>query len=195
MSLQGRNIVVTGAAQGIGRAIGNLVLDLGGTVTAVDLNADGVQAFAAEAGAGCVLPLAGSVADAGFAQSVVEQAVGRFGAVHGLVNNAGITRPAMIEKMTLEQWQQVIDVHLTGSFNFLQAAGRHMLARSRGGDKTRWRDRQHLIRRRPPRHHRPDQLRRRQGRPAGPDDVRGARMGASTTSASIPSASAWSRRR
>lgn len=134
-SLQGRNIVVTGAAQGIGRALGELVLELGGTVTAVDLNAEGVQAFAAEHGER-VLALAGSVADGAFAQSVVEQSVARFGGVHGLVNNAGITRPAMIEKMTLEQWQQVIDVHLTGSFNFLQAVGRHMLARSRAGDKS-----------------------------------------------------------
>ena len=136
LNLQGRNIVVTGAAQGIGRAIGNLVLELGGTVTAVDLNAEGVQAFAAEAGADRVLALAGSVTDAAFAQAVVEQGVARFGAVHGLVNNAGVTRPAMIEKMTLDQWQMVIDVHLTGSFNFLQAVGRHMLSRSRAGDKS-----------------------------------------------------------
>lgn len=136
LSLQGRNIVVTGAAQGIGRALGELVLELGGTVTAVDLNADGVQAFATEAGADRVLALAGSVADNAFAQRVVEQGVARFGAVHGLVNNAGITRPAMIEKMTLDQWQQVMDVHLTGSFNFLQTVGRHMLGRSRAGDKT-----------------------------------------------------------
>lgn len=135
LSLQGRTIAVTGAAQGIGRAIGELVLQLGGTVCAVDLNADGVQAFAAQAG-DRVLPMAGSVTDGAFAQLVVEQAVARFGAVHGLVNNAGITRPAMIEKMTIEQWQQVIDVHLTGSFHFLQAAGRHMLARSRAGDKS-----------------------------------------------------------
>ena len=136
MTLQGRNILVTGAAQGIGRAISQLVLDLGGTVTAVDLNAEGLDAFTAEAGAERVLALPGSVADASFAQSVVDQAVARFGAVHGLVNNAGITRPAMIEKMTLDQWQQVIDVHLSGSFLFLQAVGRHILARSRGGDKT-----------------------------------------------------------
>jgi 3-oxoacyl-[acyl-carrier protein] reductase len=136
LNLQGRNIVVTGAAQGIGRAIGNLVLELGGSVTAVDLNAEGVQAFAAEAGADRVLALAGSVTDAAFAQAVVEQGVARFGAVHGLVNNAGVTRPAMIEKMTLDQWQMVIDVHLTGSFNFLQAVGRHMLSRSRAGDKS-----------------------------------------------------------
>lgn len=136
MTLQGRNVVVTGAAQGIGRAVSQLVLELGGTVTAVDLNAEGMDALTAEAGAERVLSLAGSVADAAFAQSVVEQAVARFGAVHGLVNNAGITRPAMIEKMTLEQWQQVIDVHLSGSFLFLQAVGRHILARARGGDKT-----------------------------------------------------------
>ena len=49
--------------------------------------------------------MAGSVTDAAFAQAVVEQGVARFGAVHGLVNNAGVTRPAMIEKMTLDQWQ------------------------------------------------------------------------------------------
>jgi 3-oxoacyl-[acyl-carrier protein] reductase len=136
LDLSGRNVIVTGAGQGIGRAIAQLVLDLGGTVTAVDLNKEALDAFAAQAGAERVLALAGSVADGSFAQSVVEQAVVRFGAVHGLVNNAGITRPAMIEKMTLEQWQQVIDVHLTGAFHFLQAAGRHMLQRSRDGDKS-----------------------------------------------------------
>lgn len=136
LNLQDRNVIVTGAGQGIGRAIAQLVLDLGGTVTAVDLNKEAVDAFAAEVGADRVLALAGNVADAGFAPEVVEQAVARFGAVHGLVNNAGVTRPAMIEKMTLEQWQLVIDVHLTGSFHFLQAAGRHMLERSREGDKS-----------------------------------------------------------
>lgn len=135
MTLHGRNIVVTGAAQGIGRAIATLVLELGGTVTAVDLNADGIEALKAGA-PDRVLALAGSVADAAFAQSVVDQAVARFGAVHGLVNNAGITRPAMIEKMTLDQWQQVVDVHLTGSFLFLQAVGRHILVRSRAGDAS-----------------------------------------------------------
>lgn len=136
MGLQGRNIIVTGAGQGIGRAISMLVLDLGGTVTAVDMNPDTIEAFAAEAGPDRVLAVAGNVADASLAPSVVEQAVARFGAVHGLVNNAGATRPAMIEKMTPEQWQLVIDVHLTGSFYLLQAAGRHMLQRSREGDKS-----------------------------------------------------------
>jgi 3-oxoacyl-[acyl-carrier protein] reductase len=136
MDLKGRNVIVTGAGQGIGRAIAQLVLDLGGTVTAVDLKQDGILALAEEAGRDRVLAIAGNVADAALAPTVVEQAVARFGAVHGVVNNAGVTRPAMIEKMTLEQWQLVIDVHLTGSFHFLQAAGRHMLQRSRDGDKS-----------------------------------------------------------
>lgn len=136
MALEGRNIIVTGAAQGIGRAIIDLALDLGATVTAVDLNASGLETLQAERGAERVLGVAGNVAEADFASSVVEQAVARFGAVHGLVNNAGITRTAMIEKMRIDQWQQVIDVHLNGAFYFLQAVGRHMLARARAGDAS-----------------------------------------------------------
>lgn len=136
LGLQGRNVIVTGAGQGIGRAIAHLVLQMGGSVTAVDLNKDGIEALANEAGGERVLAIAGSVTDAAFAATVVQQAVTRFGAVHGLVNNAGVTRPAMIEKMTLDQWQTVIDVHLTGSFHFLQAVGRHMLQRSRNGDQS-----------------------------------------------------------
>ncbi len=136
MSLQGRNVIVTGAGQGIGRAIAELVLELGGTVTVVDLNPEGIDRLRADKGDDRVLPVAGSVADVAFAGHVVEQAVAKFGAVHGLVNNAGITRTAMIEKMTPEQWSQVIDVHLNGAFYFLQAAGRHMLARFRAGDTS-----------------------------------------------------------
>ncbi len=136
LSLAGKSIVVTGAAQGIGRAIAALALKLGANVTAVDLNGHALEALQVESGADRLLPMTGSVADAAFAQQCMDSAVLRFGAVHGLVNNAGITRPAMIEKMTIGDWQQVIDVHLTGSFHFLQAAGRHMLARARAGDKA-----------------------------------------------------------
>src|SRR2546428_5224244 len=136
LSLKNKSIVVTGAAQGIGRAIADLALKLGATVTAVDLNAGALEAFRDEAGKDRVLLMVGSVADIEFAQRTVDEAVAKFGALHGLVNNAGITRPAMIEKMKVEDWQQVIDVHLSGSFYFLQAAGRHMLARARAGDKA-----------------------------------------------------------
>ncbi|MCW5654736.1 SDR family NAD(P)-dependent oxidoreductase [Hydrogenophaga sp.] len=136
VSLQGRTVVVTGAAQGIGKAIAEWTIELGGNVVAVDLNAAGLQALAGALPADRVMTVAGSVADAALAAKTVEDAVARFGAVHGLVNNAGIIRPAMIEKMTLQQWQEVIDVHLSGTFYWLQAVGRHMVARAREGDTT-----------------------------------------------------------
>jgi 3-oxoacyl-[acyl-carrier protein] reductase len=83
-----------------------------------------------------VLAVVGSVADPELAAKAVEDAVARFGGVHGLVNNAGIIRPAMIEKMTPKEWHDVIDVHLTGTFYWLQAVGRHMIARSKAGDAS-----------------------------------------------------------
>jgi len=135
MSLAGRNIIITGAGQGIGLGIARLVIELGGNVAAVDLNEETLQYAAAEMGER-YLPLAGSVSDAAFVERAVSAAVERFGAVHGLVNNAGIGRPAMIEKMTLEQWQLVMDVHLTGSFLFTQAVGRHMIERAKAGDRA-----------------------------------------------------------
>jgi 3-oxoacyl-[acyl-carrier protein] reductase len=58
---------------------------------------------------------------------MVAQLVGRFGAVHGLVNNAGITWPAMIKKMTLDQWNDVVRVNQTDDFSCLRAVGRQML--------------------------------------------------------------------
>ncbi|MGB3067677.1 MAG: SDR family NAD(P)-dependent oxidoreductase [Ottowia sp.] len=133
VSLQDKTILVTGAAQGIGRAVAELALELGANVGVVDLNRDAIQSFAAEHG-NRVMAFAGSVSDPEFATQSVQAAIERFGKVDGLVNNAGIVRPAMIEKMTLEQWRQVIDTHLTGSFLWLQAVGRHLLERAKAGE-------------------------------------------------------------
>src|ERR1700722_14858004 len=134
MSLEGRSVLVTGAGQGIGLAISRLALELGARVTGIDLNADAL-ASAADALGERFLPLTGSVTDPEFASRAVAQSIDKFGAVHGLVNNAGIVRPAMIDKMTLPQWQQVVDVHMTGTFHFTQAAGRHWIQRAKAGEK------------------------------------------------------------
>lgn len=134
MSLEGRTILVTGAGQGIGLAISKLAVELGANVAGVDMNAESLQ-VAADSLDGRFLPLAGNVADEEFAARAVAQTCAKFGAIHGLVNNAGIGRPAMIEKMTAQQWQQVLDVHLNGSFFFTQAVGRTMIARAKDGER------------------------------------------------------------
>lgn len=134
MSLSDRTIVVTGGAQGIGLAVAHVVADLGGNPVLVDMNADRLAEARQAIGEECCLAVAGDVSDPSLAPEVVEQATARFGAVNGLVNSAGITRPAMADKMTLEQWRQVLDVHLTGSFLFLQAVGRQMIERAKAGE-------------------------------------------------------------
>jgi len=136
VSLQGRTIVVTGAGQGIGKAVVELAIGLGANVVAVDLNSETLSAVMEPLPADRVLAVQGSVADPAVADRAVADALAKFGAVHGLVNNAGIIRPAMIDKMTDQQWQDVIDVHLSGSFYWTRAVGRHMLERAKGGDST-----------------------------------------------------------
>ena len=133
LTLEGKSIIVTGAAQGIGRAISEYALALGAKVTGVDLNAEALKEFQASVGAERLAIIAGSVAEPELATATVDLAVRSFGGVTGLVNNAGLTRPAMIEKMSVEAWKLVLDVHLGGSFLFLQAVGRHLLERARAG--------------------------------------------------------------
>jgi 3-oxoacyl-[acyl-carrier protein] reductase len=136
MDLTGRTIIVTGAGQGIGRAIAGAVLELGGNPVLVERNqvtlAGTMQALASER----ALAVEGDVSDPAFAATVVERTVARFGAAHGLVNNAGIIRPAMIEKMSLVDWNAVISVNLTACYLMLQAVGRHMVGRARAGDRS-----------------------------------------------------------
>src|ERR1700693_1061932 len=136
VSLKDRAIVITGAARGIGRAAAELALDLGANVAAVDLDEEGLAGLAAANSAGRVLSFTGSVCDSSFVERSVGEVLARFGKIDGLLNNAGIVRAAMIEKMTLEQWNAVLDVHLTGSFLWLQAVGRTMLARAEAGEKN-----------------------------------------------------------
>ena len=136
MSLEGHNVIVTGAGQGIGEAIARLVVELGGKVIAVDMQGDKVNALAESLGAARAEAHVGSVADVNFVQGMVDRVVQKHGAIHGLVNNAGIVRAAMINKMSAANWQEVIDVNLSGVFYCLQAVGRHMYERAEAGDTS-----------------------------------------------------------
>ena len=131
--LEGKRILVTGAAQGIGLAIVKRALELGARVAAVDLNEEKLAAIDGDKSR--LLRISGDVSAHDFAGRAVAQVVAAWAGLDALANNAGISRPAMIEKMTLEQWQKVMDVNLTGCFLFLQAVGRHLLERARAGER------------------------------------------------------------
>ncbi|WP_025897775.1 SDR family NAD(P)-dependent oxidoreductase [Sneathiella glossodoripedis] len=136
MSLQGHNIIVTGAAQGIGEAVSRLVVDLGGHVTMVDMQGDKLEALTSDLGSENADYYVGSVAEPAFVQDFVQSTIEKHERINGLVNNAGIVRAAMINKMPIETWQQVIDVNLSGVFYCLQAVGRHMTERAKAGDTS-----------------------------------------------------------
>ncbi len=136
MTLEGKTIVVTGAGQGIGRAVANTIMKLGGRVVAVDRNQDGLNEFQGEAPADRLIIAVGDVTDDDFVTATVDEAAEWGGRIDGLVNNAGISRPAMIHKMDKGTWNAVVDVNLTAPFMFLQAVGRKMLARLEEGGQA-----------------------------------------------------------
>jgi 3-oxoacyl-[acyl-carrier protein] reductase len=130
-TLAGKCVIVTGASQGIGLAVSELVLALGGSLIAVARDRGRLEQLASRAPAERVLCVPGNVDDPSTATRVVASGIERFGAIDGLVNNAGIVRAALIEKMEHSAWQEVIDVNLSGCFYFLQAVGRHMVERAK----------------------------------------------------------------
>ncbi len=130
--LQDRIAIVTGGAQGIGRAVVERFAAAGAVVVAADLDGDLAEQAATEVG-GAVTGVACDVADEAAVAAMVERVVAEHGRLDVLVNNAGITRDAMIHRMELDAFRQVIDVHLQGTWLCTRAAVAHMRARDGGG--------------------------------------------------------------
>lgn len=132
--LEGRTAVVTGGAQGIGYSIAEAFAEAGANLVLADLNADAVIEAAQRLGIGDrAVGVACNVTNATDVDAVIATAKERFGALDIYVNNAGITRDATMRKMTEDMFDQVIDVHLKGTWLGTRAAASAMREQERGG--------------------------------------------------------------
>ena len=141
--VQDRVVVVTGAGGGLGREYALTLAREGANVVVNDLGgsrdgtgggsamADKVVAEIRDAGGRAVANY-DSVAEADGAANIVKTALDEFGAVHGVVSNAGILRDGTFHKMTSENWDAVLKVHLYGGYNVIRAAWPHFREQSYG---------------------------------------------------------------
>ncbi|WP_055475290.1 3-oxoacyl-ACP reductase FabG [Gordonia sp. HS-NH1] len=131
--LEGRTAVVTGGAQGIGFEIARSFVEAGARVVLGDLGLDAAQAAADELGGSEVArAVRCDVVDAAEVDALLATAVEVFGSLDVVVNNAGITRDATMRTMTEEDFDQVISVHLKGTWNGTRKAAAIMREAKRG---------------------------------------------------------------
>ena len=133
--LENRIAVVTGAAQGIGKAIATLLAQRGAHVAVADINLEKAQATA-QAIADCTgqraIAIQTNVADSASAQAMVDRVLEEFGQIDMLINNAGTTRDNLIMRMSEAEWDLVLNLNLKGAFNCSKAAVRPMMKRRSG---------------------------------------------------------------
>jgi 3-oxoacyl-[acyl-carrier protein] reductase len=131
----GRVAVITGAARGIGFSTAQRFASEGASVAVVDLDEAAAQEAAAKLelvdgaraiGVGC------DVSDTAAAEAAIQKVVDELGGIHILVNNAGITRDNLLFKMTEDDWDLVMGVHLKGPFNMTKAAQKHFVEQKYG---------------------------------------------------------------
>jgi 3-oxoacyl-[acyl-carrier protein] reductase len=132
--LSGRTAVVTGAARGIGAAEAIRLAQEGANVAVLDLSAEASRETVAaiEAAGAEALAIACDVSSAQQVEAAFEKIADRFGRIDILVNNAGVLRDNLVFKMSEEDWDAVLDIHLKGSFLCCKAAQKYMVEQEYG---------------------------------------------------------------
>lgn len=131
--LENKVAIVTGGAQGIGKATVIKFIDEGANVVIWDVDDNKGNQLANELSPkGKAVYMKVNVAKFDEVEKAVQSVIAQFGRIDVLVNNAGILRDATLAKMTPEQWQQVIDVNLTGVFNCTKCVAPFMIEKQYG---------------------------------------------------------------
>jgi len=132
--LKNRNAIITGGANGIGRTTALKLAEHGARIAVWDMNSQAGKKLvdAAQANSLDLRFYQVDITDMDAVIKAFDKVLDDFGHLDILINNAGITRDATLAKMTVEQWNQVIDVNLTGVFNCTKAVSSHMKERSWG---------------------------------------------------------------
>lgn len=124
--------LVTGAAQGVGFATAKLLADTGHHVVMTDLQNLDIQTNSLTFSGGNVTAYSGDISSEPFVLELAQKIAMEHGAADILVNNAGISLIQSAEETSIEQWQRVIGINLTGPFLLCREIGKQMLARGRG---------------------------------------------------------------
>ena len=134
--LEGKTAIITGSGRGIGRATAELFAQHGASIVVSDIDPEpagqAVESILASGGQATSLP--GDATDKAFPDRIVSAAIEKFGGLDIIVNNAGYTWDAVIHKMTDEQWEAILAVHLTAPFRIIRAASTFM----RDSAKREW---------------------------------------------------------
>jgi NAD(P)-dependent dehydrogenase (short-subunit alcohol dehydrogenase family) len=126
-----RSVVITGAAQGLGRAHALAFAETGARLVVNDLDAGALAEVAALTGA---VAFPGDIADWDFAAALIGRAVAEHGRLDALVNNAGLARDRMVVNLAEDEWDAVMRVNLKGTAAPLRHAAAHWRARSKAGE-------------------------------------------------------------
>lgn len=135
MKLEGKNAVVTGGGRGVGRAISlefakegaNVVVNYAGNQKAADEVVEMITAMGRKA-----VAVKGDVGQEADAQKIIETCVESFGSIHIIANNAGISKPGMLHKLSVATWDEVVNVQMRGPWLTIKAASKYFMQQNYG---------------------------------------------------------------